>query len=97
MFTTGRQIKAARILAGLEQSQLARAAGLHRNAVSYWETHDFITAPEPFAVHAIRKVLADAGVRVIRTAEGLHLTVAPEIEVSESNAMRGAQFAELNS
>ena len=95
MFTTGRQIKAARILAGLEQTQLARAAGLHRNAVSYWETHAVITGPEPSALHAIRKVLAGAGVCVSRTSAGLQLIAAAEINPTAPNAMRDAQFAEL--
>lgn len=37
MLTTGTQIKAARALVGWSQSDLADAAGLHENAVAYWE------------------------------------------------------------
>jgi len=35
--SSGRYLKAARVLAGLTQRQLAGAAGLHPNSVKYWE------------------------------------------------------------
>jgi DNA-binding XRE family transcriptional regulator len=34
---SGRQIRAARMLAGLTQAELARAAGCHPRSVRYWE------------------------------------------------------------
>jgi transcriptional regulator with XRE-family HTH domain len=34
---TGRQLRAARILAGLTQRQLAQAVGAHERAARYWE------------------------------------------------------------
>ena len=34
---TGRQLRAARILAGLTQKQLAKAVGVHERAARYWE------------------------------------------------------------
>lgn len=34
---TGRQLRAARILAGLTQSQLAIAVGVHERSARYWE------------------------------------------------------------
>jgi transcriptional regulator with XRE-family HTH domain len=34
---TGRQLRAARILAGLTQRQLAHAVGVHERAARYWE------------------------------------------------------------
>jgi len=34
---SGCQIRAARMLAGLTQAQLARAAGCHPRSVRYWE------------------------------------------------------------
>jgi transcriptional regulator with XRE-family HTH domain len=37
---TGRQLRAARILAGLTQRQLAQAVGVHERAVRYWELKD---------------------------------------------------------
>jgi len=33
----GRQLRAARILAGLTQKQLAQAVGVHERAARYWE------------------------------------------------------------
>jgi transcriptional regulator with XRE-family HTH domain len=35
---SGRQIRAARILAGLTQADLARAVGCHPRSVRYWES-----------------------------------------------------------
>ena len=37
MLRTGRQLKAARALAGLSQRQLAEDSGLHPKTISYWE------------------------------------------------------------
>jgi transcriptional regulator with XRE-family HTH domain len=37
---SGRQIRAARMLAGLTQAELARAAGCHPRSVRYWEGKD---------------------------------------------------------
>jgi transcriptional regulator with XRE-family HTH domain len=34
----GSQIRAARVLAGLTQSELARATGYHPRSVRYWES-----------------------------------------------------------
>ena len=34
---TGRQLRAARILAGLTQRQLAQAVGVHERTARYWE------------------------------------------------------------
>jgi transcriptional regulator with XRE-family HTH domain len=34
---TGRQLRAARILAGLTQKELAKAVGVHERSVRYWE------------------------------------------------------------
>ena len=39
MIVTGSQIRAGRALAGLRRSDLAKATGLHPNAVAYWELH----------------------------------------------------------
>jgi len=37
---SGCQLRAARVLAGLTQAELARAAGFHPRAVRYWEAKD---------------------------------------------------------
>jgi transcriptional regulator with XRE-family HTH domain len=46
---TGRQLRAARILAGLTQKQFAQAVGVHERAARYWELKKNkvpITAPK---------------------------------------------------
>jgi transcriptional regulator with XRE-family HTH domain len=37
---SGRQIRAARMLAGLTQAELARETGCHPRSVRYWESKD---------------------------------------------------------
>jgi transcriptional regulator with XRE-family HTH domain len=37
---SGRQLRAARVLAGLTQRQLADAIGVHERAVRYWEAKE---------------------------------------------------------
>lgn len=73
MIATGRQIAAARALLGWSQGQLARAAGLHANAVAYWERHETIeTYRPPFACERIRDALQDAGVETfLKPAPGV--------------------------
>jgi transcriptional regulator with XRE-family HTH domain len=44
----GRHLRAARALAGLPLQQLADAAGIHVNAVRYWEADD--QSSEPWGV-----------------------------------------------
>ena len=75
MFTYGNQIKAARALIGWQQDELAAAAGLHRNAVAYWEGKDVIpTRSEPVGCRRMREALAAAGVVIVtRPAQGLML------------------------
>ena len=66
MITSGRQLAAARVLAGLDQSQLATLADIHRNSVSRWEAQGAIPTgrERPFAVGQILKGLALTGVTV---------------------------------
>jgi len=64
---TGSQIRAARALLGWNRSKLAEAAGLHRNAVAYWERHDVIPTGRyaaPIACRYIQAVLLSAGVEI---------------------------------
>ena len=37
---TGRQLRAARVLAGLTQREFARAVGVHERSARYWELKD---------------------------------------------------------
>ncbi|MEP0321287.1 helix-turn-helix domain-containing protein [Bauldia litoralis] len=53
-------MKAARALAGMTQRQLAHAAGLHPNAVKYWEREEGRIGGH--AVSRMREALAAVGV-----------------------------------
>ena len=69
MIVTGSQIRAARALLGWTQARLAKASGLHPNAVAYWENHDEIPTGvwrEPVACRRIRKALLKAGVEFLQ-------------------------------
>jgi DNA-binding XRE family transcriptional regulator len=54
---TGRQLRAARVLAGITQRQLAQAVGVHERAVRYWELKDnespTATAGTPELIEAV--------------------------------------------
>jgi transcriptional regulator with XRE-family HTH domain len=61
----GRQLRAARILAGLTQKQFAAAVGVHERAARYWELKES-KAPTstPSSLEKIETVLRDHGVIV---------------------------------
>lgn len=68
LISSGYQIAAARALLGWTQQELARASGLHRRSIQYWERQAAIAHGgfrEPIAVRKIRHTLADAGVEVV--------------------------------
>jgi hypothetical protein len=61
----GKQIRAGRALLGWTRSELAQAAGLHRNSVAYWEDTDSITATGfhvPYACRLIDQAFEAAGI-----------------------------------
>lgn len=64
---TGAQIKAARALLGWRRIDLAAAAGLHRNAVAYWEGRTRMPRREPIACRKMRAALLSAGVITVST------------------------------
>jgi hypothetical protein len=64
---SGAQIKAARALLGWRRIDLAAAAGLHRNAVAYWEGQRRMPRSEPFACQKMRAALLSAGVVTVST------------------------------
>ncbi len=65
---TGRQLRAARILAGLTQRQLAQAVGVHERAARYWELkEDKAPTSTPAFLEKIEAVLRDHGVIVFST------------------------------
>jgi transcriptional regulator with XRE-family HTH domain len=74
MIHQGRTLKAARVLAGLEQPGLAAAAGIHRNSVTQWEGRETFPRPEPRAVALMRSALLSFGVHL--TGSGIELVVS---------------------
>ena len=60
----GRHLRAARILAGLTQQQLADAAQLHVNSLRYWEADDRSADPWGFAIDRLVAALRQHGVEV---------------------------------
>ena len=82
---TGAQIKAARALLGWRRIDLAAAAGLHRNAVAYWEGQPRMPRREPFACRKMRTALLSAGVVTVSTpAPGVCLLSLGRRPVSQS-------------
>ena len=67
-FVTGSQIRAARALLGWRREDLATAAQLHPNAVSYWEKRAKLpTRHEPEACKKMRDAFSCAGVITVNT------------------------------
>ena len=65
---TGRQLRAARILAGLTQKQLAQAVGFHERAARYWELkNDRAPTSTPSTLEKIEAALHSHGVIVFAT------------------------------
>jgi transcriptional regulator with XRE-family HTH domain len=65
---TGRQLRAARILADLTQNQLAQAVGVHERAARYWELkEDRAPTSTPGMLVKIEAVLRTHGVVVFST------------------------------
>jgi DNA-binding transcriptional regulator YiaG len=60
----GRHLRAARILAGLTQQQLAHAAAINVNAVRYWEADDRSSEPWGYAIDKLVAALRQHGVEV---------------------------------
>jgi transcriptional regulator with XRE-family HTH domain len=62
---SGRQLRAARILAGLTQKQLAQAVGVHERAARYWESkEDKAPTSTLFHLEKIEAALRSRGVIV---------------------------------
>ena len=64
---SGRQLRAARVLAGLTQAQLAQQAGFHERACRYWEAQgDNPPTSTPSSLAKIEAALGRNGVAVFR-------------------------------
>jgi Helix-turn-helix len=96
MIARGAQIRAARALLGWTLQDLADAAGLHRNAVGYWERHDTIPTgwpskgTEPHACKLIREALHKAGVAVF-TDPAPGVCLVPRAAPAHKNTTRNRQ------
>jgi DNA-binding XRE family transcriptional regulator len=90
--TTGAQIRAARALLGWTRQDLAAAAGLHPNAVAYWERHRVIPSPPdcelPFACHRMTSALKRAGV-VMVPDPGPGVALKPDVTGQMFEALYG--------
>jgi len=60
---SGRQLKAARVMAGLKQAELADAAGLHVNTIRNMEAYSVIGSARP-ALERVEDALEQRGVIV---------------------------------
>jgi transcriptional regulator with XRE-family HTH domain len=70
MIVTGNQIRAARALLNWTQTQLAEAAGVHANAIAYWEGREQIPWGlylQPWACRRIREALLRGGVDFLQS------------------------------
>jgi len=65
---TGRQLRAARTLAGLTQCELATKSGFAPRAAKYWERQDNkLPTDVPQSLDAVEKTLREHGVEVFST------------------------------
>jgi transcriptional regulator with XRE-family HTH domain len=90
---TGRQLRAARILAGLTQKELALAVGVHERAVRYWELKEDQTPTSTTEmVERIEAVLRESGVVVFaQPTPGVRLAVVAQRQIPGSTLTRSAQ------
>lgn len=66
MLTTGNQLKAARALAGVEQTDLAKAAAVHVNTIRSMEASGAgAIAGRSANVQAVQRVLEAAGIEFL--------------------------------
>ena len=72
----GRQLRAARILAGLSQKQLARMVGVHERSIRYWELkEDRVPTTTMALLEKAKAALLDHGVIIFSSpTPGARLT-----------------------
>ena len=88
---TGRQLRAARTLAGLTQKQLAQAVGVHERAVRYWEAkNDNAPTSTPSSLEMIEAALRDRGVIVFaEPTPGVRLVPLPPDRIDRRGGREG--------
>ena len=94
---TGRQLRAARILAGLTQKQLAQAVGVHERAARYWELkEDKAPTSTPSSLEKIEAVLRDHGVIVFATPTATRLKMTYDLRRGRYRSCEYTGTAGLN-
>jgi len=63
---SGRQLRAARVMAGATQKEFARVVGYHERACRYWESKAGLPTSCPATLRNIEDALARLGVEVFR-------------------------------
>lgn len=82
MLTTGNQLKAARYLVGLEQADLAKAAGISKNTIGNMEARGADQLTSGFqTVMAVQRALEAAG--VVFLADGEQVDGGPGVRLAK--------------
>ena len=82
MLSTGNQLKAARHLAGLEQADVAKAAGVSKNTIGNMEARGAENLTSSFqTVVAVQKALEAAG--VVFLADGEQADGGPGVRLTK--------------
>jgi transcriptional regulator with XRE-family HTH domain len=90
---TGRQLTAARILAGLSQTELASLAGIHRNSLQRLEGLDLLK--DCSALEKIETALRTKGVTVSRWPSiSITLEQASQVQKPKPIAIKAAQIVQ---
>ena len=100
MIVSGRQIRTVRARLGWSQTDLGRAAGLHRNAVGYWERHETIPSGgyrEPVGVVRMREAFERAGIRFSKARDLTTAKAMVERPLRDTQVSSCAQAAGLRS
>lgn len=80
MIESGAQIRAARALLGWSQTDLAKAANRHKNAVAYWEGRSTITSKHRAGWQSAPRVIEEAFASV-----GVVFTPSPQLGVQRAS------------
>ena len=95
---SGRQLRAARVLAGLTQSQLAKQACFHERACRYWEAQgDDPPSTTPSSLAKIEAALGRNGVAVFRDpTPGTRLAPHRQLQVRPISPPAHARYGFLH-
>ena len=88
MLHQGRLLKAGRIMAGLSQGQLAKAAGVHRKCVQYWEARPLL-AVQSRGLDRLFNTLENLGIN-FTSSDGYAEPLINGVEFFEVTTERGS-------